>query len=41
MTEKDAVRCEDYKDLNIWVVEITAAIDDRFVPHLLTRLNDG
>ena len=39
MTEKDAIRCETYKDLNIWVVELDTFIDGDIVPLLLANLN--
>lgn len=39
MTEKDAVRCEAYKDLNIWVLRLETSINDTMIRLLLSKLN--
>lgn len=39
MTEKDAVRCEDYEDMNIWFVRLEAQLEKKLVTQVLNRLN--
>ena len=41
MTEKDAVRCMDMKNKNLWYLSIEAEIkDDIFKTELLTKLKE-
>ena len=39
MTEKDGVRCEDFKDMDIWVFQLEAKLDKKLVAALLNKLN--
>jgi len=39
MTEKDAVRCQGYKDMNIWFVRLEAQLEKKLVTQVLNKLN--
>ena len=41
MTEKDAVKCQDFDNNSIYYLKVKAAIDDRFIQSLVQRLSEG
>lgn len=41
MTEKDAMRCGAYEDMNIWFLRLETQLDKELVTQMLNRLNGG
>ena len=38
LTSKDAVKCKRFANENVWVLQVKAKLDDRFVTHFLLKL---